>query len=132
LKATTPTPRISVLGWDAGGNVPGPATLFGEILDAAGASNVAEKTNNSLTYGSYTNFDLEQLVALNPQVVLFSGSLGDKPDALHQKIQHRLVRRLFAGRELTYPEILYRCGLPQSADAAKALRDGLLRIARPR
>jgi len=132
LKATTPNPRITVLGWDSGGNVPGPDTLFGEILDAAGAASVAEKTTDSLVYGSNTNFDLEQLVTLNPQAVLHSGSLADRPDTLNQKIQHRLVRKLFAGRELTYPEILYRCGLPQSADAAKTLREKLLRIARPR
>jgi iron complex transport system substrate-binding protein len=131
LKATTPNPRITVLGWDSGGNVPGPDTLFGEILEAAGAASVAEKTTDSLVYGSYTNFDLEQLVTLNPQVVLHSGSLADRLDTLNQKIQHRLVRKLFAGRELTYPEILYRCGLPQSADAAKTLRETLLRIARP-
>jgi iron complex transport system substrate-binding protein len=132
LRATAPNPGISVLGWDSGGNVPGRGTLFGEILDAAGAENVAEKTTDSLVYGSYTNFDLEQLVALGPQAVLHSGSLGDRPDALNQKIQHRVVRKLFAGRELTYPEILYRCGLPQSADAAKTLRQQLLRIARRR
>jgi iron complex transport system substrate-binding protein len=132
LKRTTPNPRITVLGWDAGGNVPGPNTLFGEILDAAGATNVAERTADSLVYGSYTNFDLEQLVALNPQAVLHSGSLTDRPDTLNQKIQHRVVRELFAGRELTYPEILYRCGLPQSADAAKTLRENLLRIPRTR
>ena len=132
LKATRPNPRITVLGWDAGGNVPGPNTLFGEILDAAGAANVAEKTADSLVYGSYANFDLEQLVALNPQAVLHSGSLADRPDTLNQKIQHRVVRKLFAGRELTYPEVLYRCGLPQSADAAKTLRENLLRIARQR
>jgi iron complex transport system substrate-binding protein len=132
LRASAPNPRITVLGWDAGGNVPGPATLFGEILAAAGATNVAEKTSDSLVYDSYTNFDLEQLVTLNPQAVLHSGSLADRPDTLNQKIQHRVVRSLFAGRELTYPEILYRCGLPQSADAAKTLRENLLRIARPR
>jgi iron complex transport system substrate-binding protein len=130
LKATLPNPRITVLGWDSGGNVPGPNTLFGEILNAAGAANVAEKTTDGLVYGSYANFDLEQLVALKPEAVLHSGSLADRPDALNQKIQHRVVRKLFAGRELTYPEILYRCGLPQSADAARTLREDLLRVAR--
>ena len=130
LKASEPNPRVTVLGWESGGNVPGPATLFGEILAVAGAKNVAEQTGDSLSYGSYVNFDLEQLVALNPQVVLFSGSLGKRPDTLNQKIQHRAVRKLFAGRELTYPEILYRCGLPQAAEAAKSLREDLLRIVR--
>jgi hypothetical protein len=38
------------------------------------------------------------------------------------------VRRLYAGRQITYPETLYSCGLPQSADAARDLRRAMLDV----
>ena len=127
LKATAPKPAIAVVGWDGGGNVPGPGTLFDAILTAAGAVNIAADTTRNTLYGNYTSFDLEQLVALHPELVIYGGSGTKRPDQVHQQIQHRVVKRLYAGRQVTYNETLYRCGLPQSADAAKQLREAMLR-----
>ena len=118
---------ITVVAWDGGGNVPGPATLFDAILTAAGAVNVATRLNQNTLYGNYASFDLEQLVALNPELVIYGGSGNGRQDQVHQQVQHRLVRKLFAGRQITYNETLFRCGLPQSAEAAEQLRQSMLR-----
>jgi iron complex transport system substrate-binding protein len=127
LQKSAPAKPITVVAWDGGGNVPGPGTLFDAILTASGAVNVATRLNQNTLYGNYTSFDLEQLVTLNPELVVYGGSGHGRPDQVHQQVQHRLVRRLFAGRQITYNETLFRCGLPQSADAAKQLRQSMLR-----
>jgi iron complex transport system substrate-binding protein len=127
LQSSAPAKPITVVAWDGGGNVPGPATLFDAILTAAGAVNVAIQLNQNTLYGNYASFDLEQLVALNPELVIYGGSGSGRPDQVHQQVQHRVVRKLFAGRQITYNETLFRCGLPQSAEAAKMLRDSMLR-----
>jgi iron complex transport system substrate-binding protein len=127
LRKTTPAKPIAVVAWDGGGNVPGPATLFDAILTAAGAVNVATRLNQNTLYGNYASFDLEQLVALHPELVIYGGSGNGRPDQVHQQVQHRVVRKLFAGRQITYNETLFRCGLPQSADAAKLLRQSMQR-----
>ena len=131
LKASAPAERITAVGWDGGGNVPGAGTLFDAILTAAGAVNIAAGTSNTFTYGSYTSFDLEQLVALHPDILLYGGGRANRPDQLNRLIRHRVVRKLFAGHALAYPEILYRCGLPQSAGAAKELHDAMLKAVEP-
>jgi iron complex transport system substrate-binding protein len=127
LRKTAPAKPITVVAWDGGGNVPGPATLFDAILTAAGAVNVATRLNQNTLYGNYASFDLEQLVTLNPELVIYGGSGNGRPDQVHQQVQHRIVRKLFAGRQIIYNETLFRCGLPQSADAAKQLRQSMLR-----
>ena len=127
LRNTAPAKPINVVAWDGGGNVPGPATLFDAILSAAGGVNIATRLNQNTLYGNYASFDLEQLVALNPELVIYGGSGNGRPDQVHQQVQHRLVRKMFAGRQITYNETLFRCGLPQSAEAAKQLRQSMLR-----
>jgi len=127
LKTTAPAKPINVVAWDGGGNVPGPATLFDAILTAAGGVNVATRLNQNTLYGNYSSFDLEQLVALNPELVIYGASGNGRPDQVHQQVQHRVVRKMFAGRQITYNETLFRCGLPQSADAAKQLRQSMHR-----
>jgi iron complex transport system substrate-binding protein len=125
LKISAPARPVRVVGWDGGGNVPGPGTLFDAILTAAGGVNVAADTAQTILNGRYTSFDLEQLVALNPALVIYAASAMKRADQVNQQVQHRLIRKLFAGRQIAYPETLYRCGLPQSADAAKQLRQAM-------
>jgi iron complex transport system substrate-binding protein len=127
LDRTAPAKPITVVAWDGGGNVPGPSTLFDAILTAAGAVNVATRLNQNTIYGNYSGFDLEQLVALNPELVIYGASGNGRRDQVHQQVQHRVVRKLFSGRQITYNETLFRCGLPQSADAAKQLRESMQR-----
>jgi iron complex transport system substrate-binding protein len=122
LAATAPRERIVVVGWDGGGNVPLKGTLFDAILTAAGGVNVAANITTNIAFGQVAAFDLEQLVALRPDIIALGNSRIGKPDLAGELIQHRIVRRLYAGRQITYPETLYSCGLPQSAAAARDLR----------
>jgi iron complex transport system substrate-binding protein len=125
LAASAPT-RIVVAGWNGAGDVPGKGTLFDAILTAAGGVNVVAGANANLIYGQYTGFDLEQLVAMRPDILAYGRSRVGALDLAQQTLQHRVVRSLYAGREITYPETLYNCGLPQSADAARDLRRAML------
>jgi iron complex transport system substrate-binding protein len=128
LAATAPKRRITVAFWDGGGNVPSKGTLFDAILTAAGGVNVVAGIDTNIVYSRYTAFDLEQLVALRPDILAYGRTHADRLDLATEQLQHRVVRKLYAGREITYPETLYGCGLPQSADAARDLQRAMLAI----
>ena len=125
LARTRPPRRISVVGWDGGGAVPGRGTLFDAILTAAGGVNIGADMHGDRA-GS---FDLEQLLAAHPDVLAFGDADADKPALRTIAAQHPILRQLYAGRRIVYPELLYSCGIPQSADAAVALRRALLAAA---
>lgn len=127
LAASTPERRIVVAAWDGAGNVPAKGTLFDEILTVAGGINVVAGIETNIVYGRYNAFDLEQLVAKAPDVIAYGASRLGKPTLASQQLQHPVVRKLYAGRAITYPETLYNCGLPQSADAARDLRAAMLK-----
>ena len=128
LARTAPTQRIVVAGWDGVGNVPAKGTLFDAILTAAGGENVAERLSAS-AFNGYTTVDLEQLVAVHPDILAFGNARVGRLDLTGEQLKHRVVRKLFAGRQITYPETLYSCGLPQSATvAARDLRRAMLDI----
>jgi len=124
LEATRPSRRIVVADWGGGGEVSGKGTLFDAILTAAGGVNLADSMRDS-RFGS---FDFEQLLALNPDIIAFGDGSTEKPGLRREQIQHRIVQRVYRNRQITYPESLYSCGLPQSAEAAKALRRAMLEI----
>ena len=65
------------------------------------------------------------LLQARPALLLQSDPRFSKPTLQSQQGRHRLVRRLYAGRTVALPEVGYNCGLPQSADAAVALRRAL-------
>jgi iron complex transport system substrate-binding protein len=126
LAATAPKRRIVVAGWEDQGNVPGPGTLFDAILTAAGGENVIAGLKTGFVYGRYTGFDLEQLVAMRPDILAYASSRLGRRDLASEQLHHRVVRKLYAARTITYPETLYSCGLPQSAEAARDLRRTML------
>jgi iron complex transport system substrate-binding protein len=73
------------------------------------------------------SFDLEQLLQARPDV-LASGSDNSSFPSLHSdESMHPIVRKLYAGRRISYPSALYSCGVVESADAAVALRASLIR-----
>jgi iron complex transport system substrate-binding protein len=126
LAATAPERRITVAAWDASGDVPGTNTLFNAILTAAGAVNVAVAMN--LRFGS---FDMEQLIAARPDILIYGDSLADAPGLRREALRHPLIQKLYANRQFAYPETPYNCGLPQSAESAKALRATMLNAMAP-
>jgi iron complex transport system substrate-binding protein len=122
LAATAPARRITVAAWDASGDVPGTNTLFNVILTAAGAVNVAATMN--VRFGS---FDMEQLIAAKPDILAYGDSLASSPGLRREALHHPLIQKLYANRQIAYPETPYNCGLPQSAESAKSLRAAMLK-----
>ena len=119
LAAAAPKQAIRVAGWGGGGFVPGRRDLFNAILSAAGGINIAGDQ------GGY--YDVESLIAAKPHILAYGDDYIDTPSLRMDQNAHPLLLKLYAGRRITYPAALYGCGLPQSADAAAALRVTLRR-----
>jgi iron complex transport system substrate-binding protein len=115
LAAHPPVRPVRVVAWDGGATVPGTDTFANRIITAAGAVNIAAQPGPI-----YTGYDVERLLQAQPDALLFGG--GDKPLLQTEEARHRVVRRAFAGRFIGYPEVVFNCGLPQSAKAAVDLR----------
>jgi len=129
LARTKPRRRIVVAGWTTSSTVPAKGTLFDSILTAAGGENVANLIGEKPLYGQFTAFDLEQVVTLRPDILAYGDSRVGRADLSGEQLRHPIVRRLFAGRQIAYPETLYSCGLPQSATiAARQFRRAMLDI----
>jgi iron complex transport system substrate-binding protein len=124
LAASKPAQNMRVAAWGEGGSIPGKGTLFDTILTAAGGVNIAA----TLDAGAYTSFDLEQLIAAHPDILAYAGNVADTPGLNTELAQHPLIRKLYEGKNVTYPSALYNCGVVESADAAVALRASLLRV----
>jgi iron complex transport system substrate-binding protein len=123
LAASRPRQSIRVAGWSGGGSVPGQGTLFDAILDAAGGVNIASTIAGTRS-GS---FDIEELLAARPDVLAYGTSSDEAAPSLRTDAsQHPLLLRIYRQRRVTYPDVLYSCGLPESAAAAVALRAKLL------
>jgi len=108
---------LRVVAWGGGDSVPGQGTLSSRIFEAAGAVNIAAKPGIA-----YTSFDVEELLAAHPDVLLYGGGGPVKPLVSGEAGQHRVIRRLYAGRHIAYNEAAHTCGLPQSVQSALDLR----------
>jgi iron complex transport system substrate-binding protein len=108
-------PPERVVVWDGGATVPGSDTFANQIVHTAGAVNIAAQPG-----GLYTGFDVERLLEARPDALLYAG--GARPLLQDDEARHRVIRRVFAGRRIAYPEVVFNCGLPQSAKAAEDLR----------
>jgi iron complex transport system substrate-binding protein len=122
LAATQPAQPLRVIGWSGGSDVPGRDTLFDAILTAAGAVNVGAAAQGR------SDFDLEQLLQLRPEVLMRGAAYASTPSVRNEVAAHRVVRKLYAGKQLTYPEAVYGCGVPRAAALALQLRGQLLSL----
>jgi iron complex transport system substrate-binding protein len=120
LASAPPHPVIRVAGWGGGGFVPGRHSLFNSVLTAAGGTNIAGDN------GGY--YDVESLIAAKPDILAYGDDYIDTPSLRMDQNAHPLLLKLFAGRRILYPTAFYACGLPQSADAAAALRATMRRV----
>ena len=125
LADSKPPQIIRVAAWGEGGSIPGKGTMFDSILSAAGGVNIAASLD-----GGYIAFDLEQLLMAHPDVLASASNIADSPGLNTNLAQHPLILKLYAARTVTYPSALYSCGVVESAQAAVALRAGLLRAMR--
>jgi len=120
LAAHPPRRRLRVVAWSGGTAVPGKGSLTDAIITAAGAVNIAAKPG-----AAESSFGVEELLIAHPDALLFGGATLGQPSLLTDEGQHRVVRRLYAGRRIAYNDVAHTCGLPQSADAAVELRRAL-------
>ena len=123
LAASAPKQPVRVMDWGGGGFAPGRGSLFDTILTAAGGHNI---TTDSLNRGRNGYYDLEDVIAAKPDVLATGDDYADTPSLRTDQNDNPLLLKLFAGRRVVYPGALYGCGLPQSADAAVALRAALV------
>jgi iron complex transport system substrate-binding protein len=117
LAATRPSRDIRVMGWGGGGFVPGRATLFNAVLEAAGGVDIA---------ASDGYYDVEGLIAARPDVLAYGDDYIDTPSLRSDQNAHPVLLKLFGARRIVYPAALFNCGLPESAQAAKQLRAHML------
>jgi len=120
LAAHPPARRLRVVAWSGGSAVPGKGSLTDAIITAAGAVNIAARPG-----AAESSFGVEELLVARPDALLFGGASLGQPSLLTDEGQHRVVRRLYAGRRIAYNDVAHTCGLPQSADAARDLRRAL-------
>jgi iron complex transport system substrate-binding protein len=119
LGRTRPDLPVRVIGWGgSGSDVPGRDTLFNTLLETAGGVNVGVLAPRQ------GGFD-ERVVMTHPQALLRGVSYGATPALRNEAARHRLLRRLYPQGQLTYPEALFGCGVPQAAAAAQALQRSL-------
>jgi iron complex transport system substrate-binding protein len=125
LAATAPRQPIRIVGWNGGGTVEGKGTLFDAIVSAAGAVNIGASTGlQSRAVG------VEDLLFSHADLLAFGDATVAAPSLQAAPLTHPAVEELYRGRRLVYPELLYSCGLPRSAQAAQQMRQMMLRILR--
>jgi len=121
LFATAPKHPIRIVSWEGDGSVRGRGTLNDAIFTAAGAVNLG-----AMPGMRSVRFDTEQLLFAHPDLLAIGDSGIATPALRYSALTHPLVQRVFSGRQVIYPELLYSCGLPQSADAAVQIRQMML------
>ncbi len=117
-----PARRIRVAAWSGDGYVPGRDTLFNTLLEAAGGINIAAPPGDRSS-----SFDIEQLLMARPDVLAYQAD-EPAPALKTDTADHPVLLRLYGHRRITYPELYTECGLPESADAARALQRQLLAV----
>ncbi len=126
LKARRARNPLRVVVWTGDGSVPGEGTLTNAIITAAGGDNIAAKRSDN----GFSSFGIEELLVARPDAIMQGVGSYDQP-SLHETIaRHPLIDRLFAGRQIDYPDAGYTCGLPQAATAARELADAFAKIPR--
>ncbi len=126
LAARRPARPLRVVAWSGDGSVPGRGTLTDAIITAAGGINIGARRTDS----GYSSFGLEELIAARPDAVMQGVGSYDGPALHNDAARHPLIDRLFAGRQIDYPDAGYTCGLPQSAKAARDLADAFAKVRR--
>ncbi len=115
---------LRVVAWTGDGSVPGRGTLTDAIITAAGGVNIAAKRMDD----RYSSFGLEELLIARPDAIMQGIGLYTGPALRDNSARHPLIGRLFAGRQIDYPDAGYTCGLPQSALAARQLADAFAKV----
>lgn len=126
LAARRPARPLRVVAWTGDGSVPGRGTLTDAIIEAAGGINIGARRQDD----GNSSFGLEELLSARPDAIMQGVGGYDQPALRQDAARHPLIGRLFAGRQIDYPDAFYACGLPQTARAARQLADAFARVPR--
>ena len=117
--AANPGPSLRVAAWDGAGFNAREGSLYDQILQAAGALNVANRPP-AIGYGKP---DAEVLLLTAPTLLVKGAGIGRRPGLRDNVERHPVVGRFWDGpRTLTIRQAYYICGTPYVAEAAAALR----------
>jgi iron complex transport system substrate-binding protein len=122
LSDSAPRQPITIIAWEGAGFVPGKGTLTDAIFSAAGAINLG--ASPGLRIG---RFDAEALLLKHPDLLAYGNADVAAPSLHSASLNLSVIQRQYVGRQIVYPELLYSCGLPQSADAAIQIRQMMLK-----
>lgn len=115
LAAHRPAHPIRAVEWGVGGLVPGSGGLFDLLLRAAGGINIEK---NAMGY-----YDVESLLAADPQVLVYGDTYRGMASLRADQDLHPALTARFA--RIAYPS-LYGCGIPEAAQAALQIQQGLI------
>lgn len=108
----------TALFFQSGGLVPGSGTFEDAIMEAAGLENLAT-TAGIRDYGSLS---LEKLIAMNPDVLIFSSEQKEKPTVRGEVLSHPAIRKALPHVKIvTLPSSILKCGSPASVEAVRIL-----------
>jgi len=126
LAAERPKPPLRVVAWSGDGSVPGRGTLTDAIITAAGGINIGAKRPD----GRFSSFGVEELLAARPDAIMQGAGNYRAPSLRSARARNPLIDKLFAHRQIDYPDAAYACGLPQSAKVARDLAKAFAAIPR--
>jgi len=113
---------VRAIGWGgAADDVPGRDTLFNTILETAGAINLGARATGP------ASFDIEQVLRVQPQVLLRGAAYAAAPAMRNQIAAHPALRQQHYS-VITYPEAVYGCAVPRAAALTVQLADELDRL----
>jgi len=111
-------PKQRALYLHAGGWMQGQPSLAHSILTDFGIENSAQEVSAS----GWGRVDLEQVVRLNPDILILSAAPGLRAARGHQLLQHPVLGGYRqAGRTLDWPDQLLSCGNLAALTAARRL-----------
>ncbi|HYP79763.1 MAG TPA: ABC transporter substrate-binding protein [Steroidobacteraceae bacterium] len=117
---------VRAIGWGgAADDVPGRDTLFNTILETAGAINLGARATGP------ASFDIEQVLRVQPQVLLRGAAYAAAPAMRNQIAAHPALRQQHYS-VITYPEAVYGCAVPRAAALTVQLADELDRLRQKR
>ncbi len=113
-----PGPRKKAFFFQSGGYVPGAGTFEDAILSAAGLENLAA----TLGIRDYGSLSLEKLIAMKPDVLIYSSDQKKRPTVRGEVLQHPAIRRALPHvKTVTIPSSILNCGSPASVEVVRIL-----------
>lgn len=115
---TSQDPAVRTAVFQPSGFTVGPGSFEHELLTIAGFNNIAQEAGISY----YGFFSLEQLLLLEPELIISPESNTNRPSVAESIINHRALKKRNKNfRKITLPQALWSCGGPMNTAAINLL-----------